>query len=219
MLRFYDGGSRERDILTKAYLRLIKHVNSIYKVRIPSAPSFFSFFIFPSFLHLLTACSHRSGSHTSGQKTTWSSIYGPQLAMRSLLTRRNLTTASRNHWTCNSSPLTLMRNWLLWFEERPHTSLSIFSYLITDHHFYSTRQIRPWADTTHPTFGAIIIYSYQNRMFSKAPAPSASQHSCFYLADTIPSCRRFSPACRCWPQRLLTMAQYIFFAIPSSPST
>ncbi|KAF9003251.1 ABC transporter transmembrane region 2-domain-containing protein [Cyathus striatus] len=31
---FYDGGARERDILTKAYMRLIKHVNSIYKIRI-----------------------------------------------------------------------------------------------------------------------------------------------------------------------------------------
>ncbi|KAG2068436.1 hypothetical protein BDR04DRAFT_1232846 [Suillus decipiens] len=31
---FYDGGARERDILTTAYLRLIKHVNSIYKIRI-----------------------------------------------------------------------------------------------------------------------------------------------------------------------------------------
>ncbi|KAJ3512874.1 hypothetical protein NMY22_g15209 [Coprinellus aureogranulatus] len=31
---FYNGGHRERDILTKAYLRLIKHVNSIYKIRI-----------------------------------------------------------------------------------------------------------------------------------------------------------------------------------------
>lgn len=30
---FYDGGARERDILSSAYLRLIKHVNSIYKVR------------------------------------------------------------------------------------------------------------------------------------------------------------------------------------------
>lgn len=30
--RFYNGGARERDILTRAYLRLIKHVNSIYKV-------------------------------------------------------------------------------------------------------------------------------------------------------------------------------------------
>lgn len=29
---FYNGGYREKDILTKAYLRLIKHVNSIYKV-------------------------------------------------------------------------------------------------------------------------------------------------------------------------------------------
>ncbi|KAK1223278.1 ATP-binding cassette long-chain fatty acid transporter pxa1 [Marasmius sp. AFHP31] len=31
---FYDGGAREKDILTKAYLRLIKHVNNIYKIRI-----------------------------------------------------------------------------------------------------------------------------------------------------------------------------------------
>ncbi|GAA5972975.1 hypothetical protein JCM11641_000348 [Rhodosporidiobolus odoratus] len=31
---FYDGGAIEKDILTKAYLRLIKHVNSIYKIRI-----------------------------------------------------------------------------------------------------------------------------------------------------------------------------------------
>jgi len=29
---FYNGGARERDILTRAYLKLIKHVNSIYKV-------------------------------------------------------------------------------------------------------------------------------------------------------------------------------------------
>ncbi|KAK7683183.1 hypothetical protein QCA50_013856 [Cerrena zonata] len=33
-IAFYDGGSRERDILWRAYLRLIKHVNSIYKIRI-----------------------------------------------------------------------------------------------------------------------------------------------------------------------------------------
>ncbi|GAA5968100.1 hypothetical protein JCM21900_000089 [Sporobolomyces salmonicolor] len=31
---FYDGAKMEKDILTKAYLRLIKHVNSIYKIRI-----------------------------------------------------------------------------------------------------------------------------------------------------------------------------------------
>lgn len=30
--RFYDGGSREREILWRAYLRLMKHVNSIFKV-------------------------------------------------------------------------------------------------------------------------------------------------------------------------------------------
>jgi len=33
-IAFYNGGYRERDILTKAYLKLIKHVNSIYKVRV-----------------------------------------------------------------------------------------------------------------------------------------------------------------------------------------
>ncbi|KAG8216396.1 ABC transporter transmembrane region 2-domain-containing protein [Butyriboletus roseoflavus] len=31
---FYNGGPLERDILTRAYLRLIKHVNFIYKIRI-----------------------------------------------------------------------------------------------------------------------------------------------------------------------------------------
>ncbi|KAJ7145398.1 ABC transporter transmembrane region 2-domain-containing protein [Mycena crocata] len=33
-IAFYDGGARERDILSTAYLRLIKHVNSIYRIRI-----------------------------------------------------------------------------------------------------------------------------------------------------------------------------------------
>ncbi|KAJ6488117.1 ABC transporter transmembrane region 2-domain-containing protein [Mycena vitilis] len=33
-IAFYDGGARERDILSNAYLRLIKHVNSIYRIRI-----------------------------------------------------------------------------------------------------------------------------------------------------------------------------------------
>ncbi|KAK7055308.1 ABC transporter transmembrane region 2-domain-containing protein [Favolaschia claudopus] len=33
-IAFYDGGTRERDILSSAYLRLIKHVNNIYKIRI-----------------------------------------------------------------------------------------------------------------------------------------------------------------------------------------
>lgn len=32
--RFYGGGPIEKDILTRAYLRLIKHVNSIFKVRV-----------------------------------------------------------------------------------------------------------------------------------------------------------------------------------------
>jgi ATP-binding cassette subfamily D (ALD) long-chain fatty acid import protein len=31
--RFYDGAHIEKDILNRAYLRLIKHVNSIFKVR------------------------------------------------------------------------------------------------------------------------------------------------------------------------------------------
>ena len=31
-IAFYDGGKRERDILTNAYMKLIRHVNSIYKV-------------------------------------------------------------------------------------------------------------------------------------------------------------------------------------------
>ncbi|RPD65642.1 hypothetical protein L226DRAFT_550601 [Lentinus tigrinus ALCF2SS1-7] len=31
---FYDGGLRERSILLRAYMRLIKHINSIYKIRI-----------------------------------------------------------------------------------------------------------------------------------------------------------------------------------------
>lgn len=33
-IAFYDGGLRERSILTAAYMRLIKHVNRIYKIRI-----------------------------------------------------------------------------------------------------------------------------------------------------------------------------------------
>jgi ABC-type uncharacterized transport system fused permease/ATPase subunit len=37
-IAFYDGGKRERDILTNAYMKLIRHVNSIYKV-----PFFLSF--------------------------------------------------------------------------------------------------------------------------------------------------------------------------------
>ncbi|GJE86404.1 ATP-binding cassette sub-family D member 1 [Phanerochaete sordida] len=31
---FYNGGSREREILWRAYNRLVKHINSIYKIRI-----------------------------------------------------------------------------------------------------------------------------------------------------------------------------------------
>ncbi|KAF9071860.1 ABC transporter transmembrane region 2-domain-containing protein [Rhodocollybia butyracea] len=31
---FYDGGAREKDILTRAYMALIRHVNSVYKIRI-----------------------------------------------------------------------------------------------------------------------------------------------------------------------------------------
>ena len=32
MYRFYNGGQRERSILWRAYLRLISHINRIYKV-------------------------------------------------------------------------------------------------------------------------------------------------------------------------------------------
>lgn len=32
-IAFYAGGARERSILWSAYLRLIRHINSIYKVR------------------------------------------------------------------------------------------------------------------------------------------------------------------------------------------
>jgi ATP-binding cassette subfamily D (ALD) long-chain fatty acid import protein len=38
-IAFYDGGKRERDILTNSYMKLIRHVNSIYKV---DSVSFFS---------------------------------------------------------------------------------------------------------------------------------------------------------------------------------
>ncbi|KAJ3813026.1 ABC transporter transmembrane region 2-domain-containing protein [Lentinula lateritia] len=33
-IAFYDGGARERDILTRAYMNLIRHVNFVYKIRI-----------------------------------------------------------------------------------------------------------------------------------------------------------------------------------------
>ncbi|KAJ3765926.1 ABC transporter transmembrane region 2-domain-containing protein [Lentinula raphanica] len=33
-IAFYDGGARERDILTEAYMALIRHVNFVYKIRI-----------------------------------------------------------------------------------------------------------------------------------------------------------------------------------------
>ncbi|GAA6036388.1 hypothetical protein JCM8097_001697 [Rhodosporidiobolus ruineniae] len=36
-IAFYDGAPREKDILHRAYLRLIKHVNSIYKLRVAYA--------------------------------------------------------------------------------------------------------------------------------------------------------------------------------------
>ena len=32
--RFYNGAILEKDILTKAYLKLVRHVNSIFKIRI-----------------------------------------------------------------------------------------------------------------------------------------------------------------------------------------
>lgn len=70
--RFYDGGARERDILTRAYMRLIKHVNSIYKVCNPS---------FPIVLIGAKMMVRRSVSRMSGQRTMSSSICGPQLDM------------------------------------------------------------------------------------------------------------------------------------------
>ena len=33
-IAFYAGGARERSILWNAYLRLVKHINSIYKVSV-----------------------------------------------------------------------------------------------------------------------------------------------------------------------------------------
>jgi len=36
---FYDGGGRERQILSTAYMKLIRHINSIYKVRFCSNSS------------------------------------------------------------------------------------------------------------------------------------------------------------------------------------
>jgi ATP-binding cassette subfamily D (ALD) long-chain fatty acid import protein len=32
-IAFYDGGAREKQILSNAYSKLTKHINSIYKVR------------------------------------------------------------------------------------------------------------------------------------------------------------------------------------------
>ena len=58
---FYDGGHREREILWRAYLRLIKHVNSIFKV------SLGSICLIPSRSDSVTPC--RSVSPTNGQKT------------------------------------------------------------------------------------------------------------------------------------------------------
>jgi hypothetical protein len=58
--RFYDGGVRERDILTRAYMRLIKHVNSIYKVCILKI-SIVVDFEYPVLF--------RSVSRTSGRRT------------------------------------------------------------------------------------------------------------------------------------------------------
>lgn len=70
--RFYDGGARERDILTRAYMRLIKHVNSIYKVCNP---------LFPMVLIDVKSIVCRSVSRMSGQRTMSSSICGPRLDM------------------------------------------------------------------------------------------------------------------------------------------
>ena len=64
-IAFYDGGAREQDILTRAYMRLIKHVNSIYKVSAAwSLPL------------SITDLSFRSGLHMNGPRTMSSSICG-----------------------------------------------------------------------------------------------------------------------------------------------
>ena len=70
---FYDGGARERDILTDAYMKLIKHVNSIYKVCLN--------YPFIDFIMYQYVACIRSASRMSGLKTTSSNIYGPLLVM------------------------------------------------------------------------------------------------------------------------------------------
>ena len=72
---FYDGGARERDILTDAYMKLIKHVNSIYKVCLN--------YPFIDFIMYQYVACIRSASRMSGLKTTSSSISGLLLVMGS----------------------------------------------------------------------------------------------------------------------------------------
>ncbi len=70
---FYDGGARERDILTDAYMKLIKHVNSIYKVCLD-----FPFIVY--IMYQSIGCT-RFALRMSGLRTTSINIYGPLLVM------------------------------------------------------------------------------------------------------------------------------------------
>ena len=58
-IAFYAGGARERSILWNAYLRLVKHINSIYKV------SRFVFAIWSNVENLLSSVLRMSGPRTS----------------------------------------------------------------------------------------------------------------------------------------------------------
>ena len=58
-IAFYAGGARERSILWNAYLRLVKHINSIYKV------SHLCFAIWMSAENLLSFVSRMNGPRTS----------------------------------------------------------------------------------------------------------------------------------------------------------
>ena len=72
-IAFYNGGAREQSILWNAYLRLVKHINSIYKVRSVILAGVFKLIAF--FLSFVL--------HTSGPRTSSSSTSGLQPAMAS----------------------------------------------------------------------------------------------------------------------------------------
>jgi ATP-binding cassette subfamily D (ALD) long-chain fatty acid import protein len=83
--RFYDGGARERDILSTAYLRLIKHVNSIYKVCTPYAP--------PSRLTLVQIRIAYEWTEDYVIKYLWSAAGYGLIAVPLLFTRRRRSVA------------------------------------------------------------------------------------------------------------------------------